>query len=66
MFDPEKLYPQRSVAVHVNRTTRTVRNWRERGLLPAPDVLMAGKDPAWWGTTLNASPAFTRPSDQAA
>jgi hypothetical protein len=66
MFDPEKLYPQRAIAAHTHRTTRTIRNWRDRGLLPSPDTLLGGKNPAWWGRTLNEAPAFARPGSEAA
>lgn len=62
MFDPQKLYPQAEVAVITHRSVRSVRNWRERKLLPDPDVLLGGKDPAWWGSTLNSAPAFEKPA----
>lgn len=61
MFDPTRLYPQRTVAELTHKTPRTLRSWRARGLLPEPDVLLGGVDPAWWGRTLNAAPAFARP-----
>jgi hypothetical protein len=65
MFDTTRLYSQRLLAAHTGRTTRTLRNWRERGLLPEPDVLMGGTDPSWWGSTLNSAPAFARPAETA-
>lgn len=61
MFDPEKIYNQTRIGKIAGRTSRTVRNWKDRGLLPEPDVLVGGKDPGWWGKTLNDSPAFAKP-----
>ncbi|TFH47328.1 MAG: hypothetical protein E4H01_08510 [Lysobacterales bacterium] len=61
MFTPKKIYDQRAIATVTSRSTRCIRRWRERGLIPPPDVLLGGRDPAWMGSTLNDAPAFARP-----
>ena len=61
LFKSDRFYDQPAIAGATGRSTRTVRNWRVRGLLPPPDVLLGGKDPAWTGDTLNASAAFESP-----
>ena len=66
MFEPNDIFSQRDIATATRRSTRTVRNWRERGLLPSPDLLLGGRDPAWFGKSLNKAPAFARPAPRAA
>lgn len=63
MFDPGKLYKQPAVARVAGVTTRTLANWRDAGLLPPPDAMLGARFPAWWGSTLNQAPAFTRPAE---
>jgi hypothetical protein len=58
MFDPTRIYTKPAIGRTIGRSTRCLDLWRERGLLPDPDVLLGGKQPAWWGRTLNESPAF--------
>lgn len=61
MFTPNNIYDQRAIATVAGRSTRAIRRWRERGLLPEPDVMLGGRDPGWMGSTLNHAPAFARP-----
>lgn len=63
MFTDDKLYDKSAIARVVRRCTRTIDNWRERGLLPPPDVNLGGRFPAWWGKTLNRSKAFATPAE---
>lgn len=58
MFKDDELYDKALLAKKVHRTTRSIANWRKSGLLPEPDILVAGRYPAWWGRTLNAAQAF--------
>lgn len=62
-FTPDTYFDTSAIAAKVGRHSRTIRNWRTSGLLPPPDVLLGGRDPAWLGSTLNASPAFAPPAD---
>jgi hypothetical protein len=61
VFTDDRIYSQVDLAAAVGRTVRSLRNWRDRGLLPEPDLLIGGREPAWLGKTLNASPAFAKP-----
>ena len=61
MFADDVLYTKPAIGRKIGRTSRTLDNWRERGLLPKPDVLLGGKQPAWWGRTLNSAPDFAAP-----
>lgn len=63
MFEPDALYTKPLIAKKVRRCTRALDNWRKRGLLPPHDLLLGGKQPAWWGRTLNAAPAFRPEAD---
>ena len=63
MFDPAKIYTKPAITKVVGNTPRTLDNWRARGLLPKPDLLLGGNQPAWWGSTLNEAPAFAPPAD---
>lgn len=58
MFAPDQLYAKPAIGRIIGRSTRALDNWRRRGLLPPHDVLLGGKQPAWWGRTLNNAPAF--------
>lgn len=60
MFDEAKLYTKPAIGRLIGRTPRTLDIWRARGLLPAPDVMLGGRQPAWRGATLNAAPAFVK------
>lgn len=65
MFDDTEILSQAALARRVDRTIRTIRNWRDRKLLPKPDLMLGGRDPAWYGRTLNSAPAFAAPADEA-
>lgn len=61
MFDEARVYTKPVIGRMIGRTTRSLDLWRQRGLLPPPDLMLGGWQPAWRGATLNASPAFARP-----
>jgi hypothetical protein len=50
---PDDLLGVIDAARHFGWRVDTVRKWRHRGLLPAPDVVVSGS-PAWRAITLEA------------
>lgn len=52
VFDNRKIYFTNGIADATDSCTRTVFNWRRRGIVPPPDGEIAGR-PFWTGKTLN-------------
>jgi hypothetical protein len=64
MFVEDEIYGQPVVAKKAKRSTQRIRDWwKKEDLLPPPDMLLGGKIPAWWGSTLNNAKAFAKPND---